>query len=75
MADQLELFPKQKVFDINELVEALLVSGDKLDRLSVLLEQVRANPIKRRSHKYAVRNPDGTIYRASKQEPSSPKPR
>jgi hypothetical protein len=43
-----------------------LLDGHELKRLQKLVEQVRANPVKRRDRRYAVRNPDGTIYRRPK---------
>lgn len=43
-----------------------LLDGRELRRLQKLVEEVKKNPVKRRSRRYAVRNPDGTIYRRPK---------
>ena len=43
-----------------------LLDGRELRRLQKLVEQVKKNPVMRRDRRYAVRNPDGTIYRQPK---------
>jgi hypothetical protein len=51
---------------ISELVNWLR-DGRELARLQKLFTEAKTHPQQRRSRRYAVRNPDGSIYRSKKQ--------
>ena len=48
-----------------------LRDGRELKRLQNLVIEAKARPKKRRSRRYAVRNPDGSVYRNARNVSSS----
>lgn len=55
---------------LNELVDWLFVNGDKIEYLNKLKAEALANPVKRHTSHYRVKNPDGSIYRRPQRKAS-----